>query len=259
VSSRWEMASATQLELELRGVSGGYGRGPDVVKDIDLQVPRGAIVSILGANGAGKTTLLRLVAGFCRTSAGTVQLVSKSLSGLSPARRVRLGLTMIPQGHQLFGGLSVRENLMLGAYVRRREMDVARQLEDVYRIFPILGERQSQLAESLSGGERAMLSVGRGMMTRAPLLLLDEPSLGLAPHRRADMFNTLAEQCRSGSLTILLAEQDVTNALRVSSFVYVLQSGRIVTQGRPADISGEALRLAYLGLAGGPEAVRASG
>ena len=234
------------VHLELRGVSGGYNAS-DVVKAINMRVPQGTIVAILGANGAGKTTLLRVIAGLCRTHAGSVLLEGRRIEKLRVPARVLQGMTLVPQGHELFGGLSVRENLLLGAYVCHRRISVDDRLKDVFSLFPVLQQRQQQIAQSLSGGERAMVSLGRAMMTSSRLLLLDEPSLGLAPRTRADLFTTLASYCERQGLTILVAEQDVPNAFRVSSHIYVLQGGRVVIDAPPSRISQEMLRNAYLG------------
>jgi branched-chain amino acid transport system ATP-binding protein len=210
------------------GVSGSYVRGVNAVHSLSIHVGRGEIVSLLGVNGAGKTTTLRLFAGAMRATAGTLEFEGNRVTSLSMPARVSRGITLVPQGHQLFPGLTVQENLELGAYARRR---MARHLDRVTAMFPALEPRMRQRAGSLSGGERAMVAVGRGLMSDPKLLLLDEPSAGLSPVMRTRLFTTIAQLAKEQGLGVVLAEQDVDNALSITDRVYVLQSGRVIREG----------------------------
>ena len=235
--------------LRLRGVEASYRRGTVAISNIDISVTEGTVTTILGANGAGKTTLLRTIAGQLGTSRGSVEFDGRALGRSRVVSRVARGIALVPQGHQVFGSMTVWENLRAGAYRNRRSADVDALLSGVYEIFPVLSERRRQMASSLSGGERAMLAVGRGLMSEPRLLLLDEPSLGLAPKVRQFMFDALARISRSSSMTIFMAEQDVAHALDVSDHAFVLQGGRVVHSGSAAETleSSDALRRAYMG------------
>jgi branched-chain amino acid transport system ATP-binding protein len=208
----------------------------------------GQVVAVLGANGAGKSTLLRLFVGLCRTSGGDIKFDGQVITRMSTAQRVRVGITLVPQGYQLFGGMTVEENLLLGGYTRKRGAAFDESLNEVRELFPVLAQRWNQLAGSLSGGERVMLAIGRGLMTKPRVLLLDEPSLGLAPNTRGAMFDSLRSLCLDRELTIIMAEQDVQNALRISHYGYVLQHGQLVDHGSPEDLSSTGLRRAYIGM-----------
>jgi branched-chain amino acid transport system ATP-binding protein len=234
--------------LELSGVKGGYGRA-EVLHGIDLAVAEGELITVIGANGAGKSTLLKAIVGLVAVRAGTVTYRGARVNAARPERLVRKGLALVPEGRMLFGPMSVRENLELGAYGtgRDRRAAVAEGLERVHALFPLLAERSSQPAETLSGGEQQMLAVGRALMSRPRLLLLDEPSLGLAPKVIAEIFAVLGE-LRAQGVTILLVEQDARLALKHADRGYVMRTGRVVLEGSAADLlADESVRTIYLG------------
>ena len=236
--------------LEVDDLSASYRRGTVVISDISFDVDSGSVSTILGANGAGKTTLLRSIAGQLQSRTGRIDFEGRPLGRARTPERVARGLVLVPQGHQVFGGLSIFENLKMGAFRRRGDSDLDASLGAVYELFPALEDRRDRLASSLSGGERAMLAIGRGLMSKPRLLLLDEPSLGLAPKARQAMFETLAMVAQQTQMTILMAEQDVALALSVSDYAYVLQGGRIVHHAAADDalLTGDGLRGAYLGV-----------
>lgn len=223
-----------------------------VLKGISLSVGRGEIVALIGANGAGKTTTLKTVSGLLRPQSGRIAYRPETARELvldrAPAEEiVRQGISHCPEGRGVFAGLTVRENLMVGAYLRRDKPGIREDLEKVCALFPILKERASQAAGSLSGGEQAMLAIGRALMARPLLLILDEPSLGLAPLIVARIFELLAEINARG-VTILLVEQNAVMALDLSHRAYVLETGRVILSGSSPDIAcDEAVRRAYLG------------
>ncbi len=234
--------------LELRGVSAGYGRVA-VLHDVDLTVGEGELVAVIGANGAGKSTLLRAVVGLIEVTAGTVDYRGERLRRPLPERLVRDGLALVPEGRLLFAAMSVRENLELGAYGagRERRAAIREGLERVHALFPVLAERARQPAETLSGGEQQMLAVARALMSRPRLLLLDEPSLGLAPMVIAEIFAAL-DRLRAEGVTILLVEQDARLALKHADRGYVMRTGRVVLEGSAADLlADESVRTIYLG------------
>jgi branched-chain amino acid transport system ATP-binding protein len=234
--------------LEVRGLSGGYIAGALTVSDISLSVEPGHVVTVLGANGAGKTTLLRIIAGELAARSGEIVFAGRAIGALGTPQRVAAGLALVPQGHQLYGGLSVLENLKMGAFLRSRRSELDAALTRVFDLFPVLGERLHQTSSSLSGGERAMLAVGRGLVSRPRLLLLDEPSIGLAPLVRETMFAALTRICEEDGMAILMAEQDVPSALGISDKVHALQGGVIVAEGDPAAFQDDALNAIYLGV-----------
>jgi len=223
-----------------------------VLKGVSLEVGRGEIVALIGANGAGKTTTLKAVSGLLRPQSGRIAYRPETARELAldrvPAEEiVRQGISHCPEGRGVFAGLTVRENLMVGAYLRRDKPGIREDLEKVCALFPILKERASQAAGSLSGGEQAMLAIGRALMARPRLLILDEPSLGLAPLIVARIFELLAEINARG-VTILLVEQNAVMALDLSHRAYVLETGRVILSGPSPDIAcDEAVRRAYLG------------
>lgn len=232
--------------LHVEGLCAGYGDVP-VLDDVSLSVAAGEVVSVVGANGAGKTTLLRALCGLVTPTAGTVRFDGHELCGRAAHETVRTGLVMVPEGRQLFPFLTVTENLQLGAYHRAARRERAATLAEVLELFPVLAERGNQLAGQLSGGEQQMCALGRGLMARPKLLMLDEPSLGLAPIIVESVF-ALVRTLRDRGLTILLVEQNVGEALEMSSRGYVLEQGR-VTMSAPADelLANERLQAAYLG------------
>jgi branched-chain amino acid transport system ATP-binding protein len=239
--------------LTVTGVSAGYGRVP-VLHDVALSVEPGEVVALLGANGAGKTTLLRVIAGELRPSAGSVDFHGRELAGRRPEQVVAAGVALVPEGRRLFAGLTVRENLLLGAYSRRRA-DLVPDLERVYELFPRLAQRAEQTAGRMSGGEQQMAAIGRALMGRPRLLMIDELSLGLAPTVVDDLIDLLPALAQDG-MAILLVEQDVEAALAAASRGYVLELGAIVGQGPAAALRDDpALTEAYLG--GGPGGAQA--
>ena len=233
--------------LRLEGACLDYG-GFRALSGVDLHAARGELIVLLGANGAGKSSIFGAVSGLHRLASGSITLDGKAISGLSPAAIVRAGVVHCPEGRKLFPGMSVRRNLHLGAYVHRRDRaGIARQLDQVMELFPILREKQHDPAGSLSGGQQQMVAIGRALMGRPRVLLLDEPSLGLAPLVVAQVFGVVAEINRGG-VTVLLAEQNAFAALRIASRAYVIEAGRIVLEGDQATLSGdERVRRAYLG------------
>ena len=233
--------------LRVRSLRVSYGPVP-AVHDVSLSLDAGAIGAVVGANGAGKSTLLRAIAGLNRIDAGRIELDGKAIEGLPAHRRVPLGISLVPEGRHLFPRLTVRRNLELGAFTRRDPREIRESLERAVEIFPFLRERQEQLAGTLSGGEQQMLAIARGLMSRPRLLLLDEPSWGVAPKLVARVFETIAAVNRSG-VAVLLVEQNVKRALSISHRATVIQTGRVVMEGAAADLLGSDLvRQAYLGL-----------
>ncbi|WP_027482587.1 ABC transporter ATP-binding protein [Deinococcus pimensis] len=236
------------MRLTVEGLRAGYGK-VQVLWDVNLAVEPGEFVAVIGANGAGKTTTLRAVSGVVRPWEGRVTLGGHDVTRLAPGQIVRLGLGHVPEGRELFPGMTVMENLELGASVRA-EARAARDttLEHVLTLFPRLAERRSQAAGTLSGGEQQMLAVGRALMSRPRMLLVDEPSLGLSPLLTRIVFDALAAVNREG-VGVLLVEQNVVQSLRLASRAYVLENGRVVREGPSRDLLHDpAVREAYLAL-----------
>ena len=235
--------------LEVCEVSAYYGR-IRALDCVSLTVRPGEIISLIGANGAGKTTLLNTVSGVVPAVGGEVNWRGQSITRLSPEHIVRLGISHVPERRQVFGSMTVHENLTLGAYTRMRKdgkKAIQRDMDYVFKLFPVLRERIGQLAGTLSGGEQQMLAVGRGLMARPQLMLLDEPSLGLAPLLVQEIFRIIVE-LRRGGTTVLLVEQNARAALRVADRGYVLENGHVVMQGTAAELAeNEELQRAYLG------------
>ena len=233
--------------LEVRGLSAGYGDVP-VLHEVDLDVPPGHVVSLVGANGAGKTTLLNTLSGLLKPTRGRIVFDGVDITGAAAHQVVAAGLVLVPEGRRLFPFLTVAENLMLGAFHSGARREYRQTLEEVLELFPTLAERRHQLAGSLSGGEQQMCALGRGLMARPRLLMLDEPSLGLAPIVVDTMFAAIRTLNDKG-ITILLVEQNLVEALRVSSYGYVLEQGRVTLHDRSeALLDNESVRAAYLGL-----------
>ena len=231
----------------------GYGR-IKVLKGVSLTVAAGELVCVVGANGAGKSTLLRSIQGMLSPAAGRVEFDGKDVTGLPAERVVQRGLCLVPETRDLFPDLTVVDNLFLGAYVHRKEADATRKREEamrkVFGIFPALEERRAARASNLSGGQQQMLAIGRALMARPRALMLDEPSLGLAPMLVQMIFQAIEELRRSG-LAILLVEQNVRAALRLAERAYVLETGAIVAEGPSAQLAGDAAVMkAYLGKSG---------
>jgi len=235
--------------LRLRNVDAGYGK-LSVLRRVSLHVSQGEIVTIVGANGAGKTTLLRTVAGLVRARAGEIAFDGREVSRLATEKVVALGCSLVPEGRQVFAPMPVRENLLLGAhvqYARGRRHEVAQDLERVYGLFPVLAKREHQLAGTLSGGEQQMLAIGRALMARPRLMMLDEPSMGLAPLVMKDIF-AIVKRISDEGTTVLLVEQNARSALRIASRGYVLETGRIVLQGTADELlANRDVQRAYLG------------
>lgn len=233
--------------LEIQALHVYYG-GIHALQGISLSVLEGKVVTLLGANGAGKTTTLRAIMGLVRPREGRITLDGLPLLGKKPYEIVRLGLSMAPEGRRIFPDLTVQENLLLGAYARTDGAGVARDLEFVFSLFPRLRERERQRGGTLSGGEQQMLSVARALMARPKLLLLDEPSLGLAPVLITEMYRAFARLKEEGR-TILLVEQNARAALSLADYGYVLETGRIVLHGPNEELrASELVRKAYLGV-----------
>jgi branched-chain amino acid transport system ATP-binding protein len=220
--------------LELRDVEVHYGN-IRALKGVSLTVSEGELVTLIGSNGAGKSTTLKTISGLLRPKAGTVRYHGQALDRLPPHRIVALGLSQCPEGRHLFGRLTVAENLRLGAVQRRDREGVRQDVERVYGLFPVLRERSRQTAGTLSGGEQQMLAIGRALMSRPKLLLLDEPSLGLAPLLVAAIFDTIRKLKREGT-TILLVEQNARLALDIADRAYVMETGRIMLEGPAAEL-----------------------
>jgi branched-chain amino acid transport system ATP-binding protein len=233
--------------LVIEGLSAGYG-DVRVLWGVDLAVEPGEIGCIVGSNGAGKTTLLRTVSGLVAHSGGSVVFNGEQLGSLSADEIIARGIAHVPEGRRLFRGLSVRDNLLLGAYLRRDETDIRRDLDYVFSLFPILRERARQDATTLSGGEQQMCAIGRGIMSRPKLLMIDELSLGLAPRLVERLSEALLEINRSG-ITILLVEQDVLTAFELARHAFVMETGRITLHGTTAALAeNPSIRQAYLGM-----------
>jgi branched-chain amino acid transport system ATP-binding protein len=220
--------------LELREVEVAYGN-IRALKGISLTVAEGELVTLIGANGAGKSTTLKTISGLLRPKAGTLLYRDHTLDRLHPHQIVALGISHCPEGRHLFGRLTVTENLRLGAVQRRDREEVPRDIEHVYKLFPVLKDRRAQLAGTLSGGEQQMLAIGRAMMSRPRLLLLDEPSLGLAPILVGLIFETIQQLKREGT-TILLVEQNARLALDIADRAYVMETGHVTLQGSATEL-----------------------
>ncbi len=241
--------------LQVSELQVAYG-GIHAVRNIDLCVYEGELVCLIGTNGAGKTTTLKSICGLLPIRAGTVEFDHRAITGEPSHQLVRRGLVMVPEGRGMFGGLSIEENLTMGAYIRRDRNAIASDIERVYTLFPRLKERRQQTAGTLSGGEQQMLALGRAMMSRPRLLLLDEPSMGLAPMMVAKVFETILAIAREG-VTVLLVEQNAKLALEVSQRAYVMESGRITLSGPSASLLRDpAIRAAYLGVTAPKDATR---
>jgi branched-chain amino acid transport system ATP-binding protein len=232
--------------LDVRGLVLGYGR-TDAVKGIDLSVEAGRVVTLIGANGAGKTTTLRGLSGLLRPRAGSIRLAGTDISSLAANRIARLGIVQVPEGRQVFANMTIDENLRMGAYLLSDRAEEARRREHVLARFPRLAERHTQSAGLLSGGEQQMLAIGRAMMADPKLLLLDEPSMGLAPRFVEEIFHIISE-FKAEQRTILLVEQNARAALEIADQAYVLESGRITLSGPAAQVANDpSVVAAYLG------------
>ncbi len=241
-------AEGGDVLLEVRDLRASYGQGA-VLHGMDFEVPEGSVVTILGSNGAGKTTTLRALTGEVSTK-GSILFDGDELSGRSTENIVRRGIAHVPQGRGTFVNFTVSENLRLGANLRKDDDGIRADVQRMYEHFPVLGDRHAQRAGSLSGGEQQMLAIARALMLRPRLLLLDEPSLGLAPMITRDLFQIIGEINREENTTIVLVEQNARLALDLADSAYVLEAGRVVMAGTPEDVrDDEAIASAYLGYA----------
>lgn len=232
--------------LKVTELHAGYGKN-EILKGISLEIPQGKIVTLIGANGSGKTTLLMTLSGIVRSTAGEILLEGKPIEKLPPELIVRLGMTHVPEGRRVFQHLTVKENLDLGAYTQRNLKEIEFQRQELLTLFPFLKERIHQLAGNLSGGEQQMLAMARAMMSRPKLLLLDEPSLGLAPKMVETVFHLIREINEQGT-TILLVEQNAWMALSCAHYGYVMETGAITLQGHGKELlENPTVRQAYLG------------
>ncbi|MEI6113610.1 MAG: ABC transporter ATP-binding protein [Burkholderiales bacterium] len=233
--------------LKLNGVSAGYG-GTEIIRDVSLEVNRGEVVTIVGANGAGKTTTLRTICGIVRPTGGTIEFEGKRIDGLRSDQIVALGLTMIPEGRQLFPHISVRDNLLMGAYKPSARATYKRRIEEVLEIFPLVRERLDQFAGSLSGGEQQMVAIARGLMSNPDLLMFDEPSLGLSPLLVSQVFGVIDQIVNIGT-TVLIVEQNIVHTLRIADRGYVLENGEITMTGTGQELlDNPHIKKAYLGI-----------
>lgn len=232
--------------IEIKGLSVHYG-GIVALDNISLTVPDGKIVSIVGANGAGKSTTINAISGMVKIHSGIITDNGESLL-IPPQNIVKRGIVQVPEGRMIFPTITVQENLILGAYIVKAKEKIKRSMEKVFNLFPILKERRNQLGGTLSGGEQQMLSLGRALMSDPRVLVMDEPSLGLAPMLVLEIFKMIEDLNRIGH-TILLVEQNAQKALSVADYAYVLETGRIISEGRGKDIAGDPIvKKAYLGI-----------
>ena len=234
--------------LEVRGIETYYGNIP-ALREISIDVPGGSVVAIIGANGAGKTTLMKTIAGVLRPRSGTVSFLGEEITGLPSHKIVRRGVALVPEGRAILSRMTVRENLEMGAFTQRDAKKALLDMDRAMERFPVLKERAGQLGGSLSGGEQQMLAIARALMSAPKLLLLDEPTLGLAPLVVADIFAIIREINATGT-TILLVEQNVKQALKVSGYAYVLETGTIALSGPSDELLQEPrIKASYLGQA----------
>lgn len=235
--------------LFIKDLSADYGAIP-AIRNINIETPEGCVVSIIGANGAGKSTLLKAVAGLIRNKSGKIEFNGNNITAMTADRIVGLGLSLVAEGRQIFSHMTVEDNIRLGAYLlykRGKRAQIRQQMEYVYTMFPILCKRASQISGSLSGGEQQMLAIARALMINPKLLLLDEPSMGLAPIVVRSIFNTIKALNKLGT-TIVLVEQNARAALQIADFAYVLETGRVVLEGPAVDLLNDPnVKSAYLG------------
>jgi branched-chain amino acid transport system ATP-binding protein len=232
--------------LEVKNLKTGYD-GVPIVHNASISVSEGTIVALLGANGAGKTTFLRAITGLIPITAGTVTYQGKSIVGVKPHELVKMGISMVPEGRHLFGKLSVKDNLLMGAYLTKDKGEIKRRLEMVYGLLPKVKERAKQQADTLSGGEQQMVAIARGLMPNPKLLILDEPSLGLMPILVGEIFDFITE-IRRGGTTIIIVEQNASATLEICDYAYVMQNGETLIEGLGKDLlENEEVKKAYLG------------
>ncbi|UOK71908.1 ABC transporter ATP-binding protein [Ancylobacter polymorphus] len=237
--------TATPPLLQVENLAVSYGR-IRAVDGVNLHVEPGRIVSLVGSNGAGKTTTLMALSGLLPLASGRIRFAGEDITALAPELRVARGIAHVPERRRVFAGMTVRENLMLGAYARGDTVDIASDLERMVALFPRLGERMAQQAGTMSGGEQQMLAIARGLMSRPSLLIMDEPTMGLAPQMIDLILDTVLEIRKQGT-TILLVEQNAVEAMRLSDHVYIMRLGRIVHEDSGANIDPERVKSFYLG------------
>ncbi len=232
--------------LEIEGLEVYYG-SINALKGISFNVEQGEIIALIGANGAGKTTTLHTITGLIRAKQGTIRLAGKDITKSPAHKTVAMGMAHVPEGRRVFAQLSVYENLMLGAYTRKDKAEIAETLEHVYERFPRLKERRRQSAGTLSGGEQQMLAMGRALMSKPSIILMDEPSMGLSPLYVSEIFDIITEINKTGT-TVLLVEQNAKKALSIANRAYVLETGKIVLSGNASELmNNEQVKKAYLG------------
>lgn len=232
--------------LELKGVVSGYGN-ITALKSIDLSVPEGKIVSLIGANGAGKSTTMRTIMGLVKAREGSISFLGQDLTKLKTHEIVKAGISLVPEGRQILQDMTVYENLEMGAYIRKDKAGIEEDIKKVFKRFPILDERSYQLGGTLSGGQQQMLAIGRALMARPKLLLLDEPSMGLAPLVVNEIFEVIKEISQEGT-TVLVVEQNVRQALKIADYAYVLETGKMFLDGSAEDVRHDPRVMeAYLG------------
>ena len=233
--------------LEIDKIDAFYG-DVQVIFELSLKVEKGEVVSIIGGNGSSKSTLLRTISGLMQASAGRIAFEGRDIHNQPPENIVTHGIIHVPEGRRLFPLMSVKDNLLVGAYNKRARPDVEKTLQEVYQLLPRLAERENQLAMTLSGGEQQMVAIGRGLMSKPHLLMLDEPSLGLAPILIKDIFETVRKIADKGT-TVLMVEQDVRHSLSLSDRGYVLEHGRVIMEGKASDLIDDPhIKAAYLGM-----------
>ena len=233
--------------LKLHGISSGYG-GTEIIRNVSLEVNKGEVVTIVGANGAGKTTTLRTICGIVKPESGSIEFEGRKLDGLRSDEIVTAGITMVPEGRQLFPHISVRDNLLMGAYKRSARSMANQRMDEVLQIFPRVRERLTQMAGSLSGGEQQMVAIARGLMANPTLLMFDEPSLGLSPLLMSQVFDVIDQIVELGT-TVLIVEQNIVHTLKIADRGYVLENGEITMTGTGQELlDNPHIRKAYLGI-----------
>ncbi len=232
--------------LEVRGLESGYGE-MQVLWGVDLKVEKGSITVVLGANGVGKSTTLKTIFGIVKPWKGEVLFDGEDVTNLKPHEKVERGMAYVPEGRHIFPAMTVEENLRLGAYIKRAEKRFDERLEFVFELFPILKERRRQKAGTLSGGEQQMLTIARALMSDPKMIMMDEPSQGLAPKVVTELFEVIEELKKDG-MTVLLVEQNVYASLEIADYIYVMSEGRVVAEGRKDEMSEEEIKKAYVGI-----------
>jgi len=234
--------------LELRNIIAGYGSAR-VLEDVSLKIREGEVVAIVGANGAGKSSLVRVIFALLKPTSGTVHFCGEDITPMASHQRAEKGIGIVPEGRRLFPKLTVEENLMVGGINARARINRLQMIQDVFKMFPVLEQRRTQLAQTLSGGEQQMLAIGRALMAQPRMLVFDEPSLGLAPKVVLGVFETIRKLNKEQGLTVLLIEQNVALSLEIAGHAYVLENGRIALSGKSQDLlANDHVKKAYLGM-----------